>query len=109
MKPPDDCPWLTDKVLRSIANQVQHLTNGIASRESSRGRGRGVGYYSSERCGAWARTRGRPCQARGLGQGGRCRFHGGESTGPRTAEGRQRVADAQRARWARYRLEKRKS
>lgn len=29
----------------------------------------------------------------------RCRFHGGKSTGPRTAEGRARIAEAQRRRW----------
>lgn len=31
----------------------------------------------------------------------RCRFHGGKSTGPKTAEGRARIAEAQRLRWAR--------
>lgn len=45
------------------------------------------------RCGA--RTRGarggRPCQAQGIGAGGRCKFHGGMSTGPRTDEGRARA------------------
>jgi hypothetical protein len=67
----------------------------------------GVPYGSSPwLCGAWARSRGRLCQARAIGQGGRCKFHGGESTGPRTVEGRERIAEAQRARWARYRLEK---
>jgi hypothetical protein len=30
---------------------------------------------------------------------GRCRFHGGLSTGPRTPEGRRRVGDAARARY----------
>lgn len=30
----------------------------------------------------------------------RCRYHGGKSTGPRTAEGRARIAEAQRKRWA---------
>jgi hypothetical protein len=30
----------------------------------------------------------------------RCRFHGGLSTGPRTAEGKARIAAAQRRRWA---------
>lgn len=33
----------------------------------------------------------------------RCKFHGGKSTGPRTPEGRARIADAQRQRWARWR------
>jgi ABC transporter substrate binding protein len=30
----------------------------------------------------------------------RCRFHGGLSTGPKTAEGKARIAEAQRRRWA---------
>lgn len=29
----------------------------------------------------------------------RCRFHGGLSTGPKTQEGRERIAAAQRRRW----------
>lgn len=45
------------------------------------------------RCGA--RTRGarggRPCQAQGIGAGGRCKFHGGMSTGPTSEEGRARA------------------
>lgn len=38
--------------------------------------------------------RGLPCIALGDGAGGRCRFHGGLSTGPKTPEGRQRALDA---------------
>src|SRR5262249_35466798 len=30
---------------------------------------------------------------------GRCRFHGGLSTGPKAVEGRARIAEAQRQRW----------
>ena len=33
----------------------------------------------------------------------RCKFHGGESTGPRTDEGKARIAEAQRRRWCEYR------
>jgi hypothetical protein len=33
----------------------------------------------------------------------RCRFHGGLSTGPKTAAGKARISAANRARWARYR------
>lgn len=33
----------------------------------------------------------------------RCRLHGGRSTGPKTEEGRARIAAAQRARWILYR------
>ena len=58
------------------------------------------------RCGAWTRA-GRPCGQLPVRhpdfperpRNGRCRFHGGLSTGPRTPEGRRRVGDAARARY----------
>lgn len=50
------------------------------------------------RCGAYARSTGQPCRAWGLGRGGRCKNHGGASTGPRTPEGRERIRKANRAR-----------
>src|SRR5262245_61723563 len=55
-----------------------------------------------------ARTKqrgGAPCKLKGLGAGGRCRFHGGKSSGPRTQEGRNRIAAAQRKRWKQWRAE----
>jgi hypothetical protein len=42
------------------------------------------------RCGARRKRDGEPCTAKPL-RNGRCRFHGGMSTGPRTAEGRARA------------------
>jgi hypothetical protein len=54
------------------------------------------------RCGARTR-KGTPCQAQGLGRGGRCKNHGGMSTGARTPEGRQRIHEAQHRRWRNYR------
>jgi hypothetical protein len=45
------------------------------------------------RCGAKARTTGRACRAPAM-KNGRCRLHGGKSTGPRTAEGMARMAAA---------------
>jgi hypothetical protein len=54
-------------------------------------------------CGAYARSTGKPCQAPGNGRGGRCKLHGGKSTGPRTKEGRQRLKEAIRARWRAWR------
>ena len=36
---------------------------------------------STPKCGALARSTGQPCQKPGLGAGGRCRHHGGASTG----------------------------
>jgi hypothetical protein len=47
------------------------------------------------KCGAHARSSGRPCQAAAM-RNGRCRFHGGKSTGPRTPEG---LARSRRANW----------
>jgi len=43
----------------------------------------------------------------GNGPRGRCGWHGGTgNSGPKTAEGKKRIGDAQRMRWERYRLEK---
>ncbi|HEU0228933.1 MAG TPA: HGGxSTG domain-containing protein [Burkholderiaceae bacterium] len=51
-----------------------------------------------------AQTReGHPCRMLGDGKGGRCKFHGGKSTGPRTVEGLIRSASNQ-ANWHRNRL-----
>ena len=51
-----------------------------------------------KRCGARTRT-GKPCRALGTGRGGRCKNHGGMSTGPRTEEGRERCRQAALRRW----------
>lgn len=53
-------------------------------------------------CGAKTRS-GRACRRPGLGRGGRCVNHGGLSTGPRSDEGRLRIAEAQKRRWQRER------
>ena len=50
-------------------------------------------------CGAYARTTGNPCQAKALANG-RCKNHGGLSTGPKTIKGRQAIAQATRQRIA---------
>jgi hypothetical protein len=42
-------------------------------------------------CGAHARSTGSPCKAKAL-LNGRCKNHGGLSTGPKTLEGRQAIA-----------------
>lgn len=49
-----------------------------------------------ERCGAFARSTGKPCQAPVYKQengslSSRCRLHGGLSTGPKTPEGKRRA------------------
>ena len=50
-------------------------------------------------CGAYARSTGKPCQAKAL-TNGRCRLHGGLSRGATTPEGRKAIAEATRQRMA---------
>ena len=51
-----------------------------------------------------AKTRkGRPCLLMSEAGRRRCKFHGGMSSGPRTSEGKERIAEAQKLRWRRYR------
>lgn len=52
-----------------------------------------------KQCGAHARTTGAPCRAKAL-PNGRCKLHGGMSTGPKTPEGRQAIGAATKARMA---------
>ncbi len=56
-------------------------------------------------CGAQTR-KGHPCRLLSEPGRSRCKFHGGRSTGPRTAEGRARIGEAQRRRWAAWRATK---
>lgn len=49
-------------------------------------------FTMAPRCGAKNR-RGTPCQAPAM-KNGRCRLHGGKSTGPRTSEGMARMRKA---------------
>jgi hypothetical protein len=57
-----------------------------------------------QKCEAHARSTGHACQAKALANG-RCKNHGGMSTGPRTAEGRKAVALATGKRMASGQLE----
>lgn len=54
-------------------------------------------------CGAKTTRKRTPCRNKSEPGRKRCKFHGGRSTGPRTLEGKARIAEAQRARWARWR------
>jgi len=51
------------------------------------------------RCGAHARSTGEPCKAKAL-PNGRCKNHGGMSTGPKTLEGRRAISEATSQRMA---------
>ena len=50
--------------------------------------------WEGQRCGARTKA-GTPCQRPAVKETGRCNRHGGKSTGPRTEEGRARIAAAQ--------------
>src|SRR5262249_43827339 len=50
---------------------------------------------AAPRCGARSKGTGKPCRAAAM-PNGRCKVHGGKSTGPRTPEGLER---SKRARW----------
>ena len=51
-------------------------------------------FHSLGECSAKTRSGGQ-CQRAGNPKNGRCHLHGGASTGPKTAEGRARIAAAQ--------------
>ncbi len=59
-------------------------------------------YGRKHKCGARTRS-GKPCRAPGNGRGGRCKLHGGKSTGPRTPKGREKARQAVVLRWAKTR------
>jgi hypothetical protein len=50
---------------------------------------------AAPRCGARSKRTGKPCRAAAM-PNGRCKVHGGKSTGPRTPEGLER---SRRANW----------
>ncbi len=68
--------------MRPVANR---LKNGVLGGDPA----------SAPRCGARTRA-GTPCRGPAVRGRLRCRLHGGRSTGPRTAEGRERC---RAARW----------
>ena len=65
--------------------------------------------WPGQRCGAKTR-KGTSCQRPANKRNGRCRVHGGASTGPRTEEGRARISEAnlRHGRYTKDKLEKRR-
>ena len=63
--------------------------------------------WPGQRCGAKTR-KGSACQRPANKKNGRCRVHGGASTGPRTEEGRTRISEAnlRHGRYTKDKLEK---
>ena len=79
--------------------EALNMEAGLFLRSHKNARARDMGYEgatkSKQVCGAKTRT-GKPCQAPGNGRGGRCKLHGGKSTGPKTQEGKARSLAALR-------------
>ena len=63
------------------------LKHGPSPGETKRGVPADYAGDDPDLCNARTKT-GRPCRALGLEPSGRCKWHGGMSTGPRTAEGK---------------------
>ena len=91
--------------LSDLLARADRITAAIARRRAAREafQSRGVAPIARPQCGARCRD-GHPCAApavwsasTGAARNGRCRLHGGLSTGPRTPDGRARVAAATRA------------
>jgi len=71
--------------VRAHANEIG-ASDGV-SPPSARARMTSMGPQDRVQCGARRHRDGQPCQAKSEPGKRRCRFHGGRSTGPRTAEG----------------------
>lgn len=80
-------------------NNYARGRHGVLERLGLRERVRTTPKTQRPLCGARTRS-GTGCKARCVVGKRRCRMHGGLSTGPKTTEGRARIAAAQRKRWA---------
>lgn len=49
-------------------------------------------HVSPATCGAKTKSTGEPCQIKDVYSNGRCKFHGGLSTGPKTEQGKAKAA-----------------
>jgi hypothetical protein len=103
--------WARRRAQPDVADDLEHLDALDAPNARARARGssalRTLVQQERDRSLCCARTRkGFPCVRRVVPGKRRCPNHGGLSTGPKTAEGKARIAAAQRVRWARYREER---
>jgi hypothetical protein len=72
------------KLFRDYERMLKRLEAEDAART------RIISKRSRKKCGAFARSTGKPCRMKALANG-RCRLHGGLSTGPKSVEGKQRA------------------
>ena len=78
-----------EKAPRKPARSLSHLRKRIATSDTAEAALNEIAAFADNRCGAQTRL-GRACLGRAF-PNGRCRNHGGLSTGPRTLEGRLRA------------------
>jgi len=97
------CPR-TGRACREVTCREMHWCRQMLERGLSH-RGLPLKRKFRPRCCAETRA-GDQCIMRVMPGKRRCRFHGGLSTGPKTAEGRARIAEAQRRRWRVFRAAK---
>lgn len=83
-----------------LRKKKQELRDGSKQRRAER-RWR----EEAEPCGAMTR-KGTPCKRKPVYGKKRCANHGGLSTGPKSEEGKERVREGQRKRWAKWRAER---
>ena len=95
-------PWHPIRqALRCGAGDVAHIHWGSRTtiRAQTTSSPKEPAMRQKTKCGAYARTTGNPCKAKAM-PNGRCKNHGGMSTGPKTLAGRSRIAEATRQRMA---------
>lgn len=99
--------WHGESVIVPEGEYKRLRREAIAQGRLFAGQGDYLGYWfvwlgtipkaKRERCGARTR-KGTPCQCQPVEGRKRCKLHGGGSTGPKTEEGRARIAESNRAR-----------
>ena len=88
-----------------LANVPRRFAVCCCARGENILREEGIDLKPRKKCGAHARSTGAPCKAKAL-PNGRCKLHGGLSTGPKTKQGRLAVGAATKARMAAGQLQK---
>jgi len=76
--------WQAARAVRAQQRALNRASHLAATRLRSR-------KGPTPRCGARRKYDGLPCQAQALPKSGRCRLHGGLSTGPKTPSGKARA------------------
>lgn len=66
--------------------------DSLVSIKNKKKRPIGIVVKGIPRCGAKTKLTGRPCNRRDIESNGRCKLHGGLSTGPKTIDGKAQSA-----------------